>query len=100
MKINLVIKVQESCLYNLECMQGTKKLSIWILLHSSVPPGTKVLLVFPVIKADEVLVSAEPVLSDDEVVAASVVCNGNKAFLLILDMGGRGVIDALGNHER
>lgn len=46
------------------------------------------------------LVSAEPVLSDDEVVAASVVCNGNKAFLLILDMGGRGVIDALGNHER
>lgn len=100
MKINLVIKVQESCLYNLECMQGTKKLSICILLHSSVPPGTKVLLVFPVIKADEVLVSAEPVLSDDEVVAASVVCNGNKAFLLILDMGGRGVIDALGNHER
>lgn len=100
MKINLVIKVQESCLYNLECMQGTKKLSIWILLHSSVPPGTKVLLVFIVIKADEVLVSAEPVLSYVEVVAASVVCNGNKAFLLILDMGGRGVIDALGNHER
>lgn len=46
------------------------------------------------------LVSAEPVLSDDEVVAASVVCNGNKAFLLIFDMGGRGVIDSLGNHER
>lgn len=54
MKINLVIKVQESCLYNLECMQGTKKLSIWILLHSSVPPGTKVLLVFPVIMDGEV----------------------------------------------
>lgn len=78
----------------------SKNLFIWILLHSSVPPGTKVLLVFPVIKADEVLVSAEPVLSDDEVVAASVVCNGNKAFLLISDMGGRGVIDSLGNHER
>lgn len=100
MIINLVITVQESCLYNLECMQGTKKLSIWILLHSSVPPGTKVLLVFPVIKADEVLVSAEPVLSDEEVVAASVVCNGNKAFLLILDMGVRGLIDSLRNHER
>lgn len=46
------------------------------------------------------LVSAEPVLSDDEVVAASVVCSGNKAFLLIFDMGGKGVIDALGNQER
>lgn len=67
--------------------------SVWVF-------GTKVLLVFPVIKDDEVLVSAEHVLSDDEVIAASVVCIVSQAFLIILDVGVRGVVDSLGIHER
>lgn len=62
--------------------------------------GIKVLLVFLVIKVDEVLVFVEFVLFDDEVVVVFVVCNGNKVFFFIFDMGVRGLIDLLRNYER
>lgn len=58
------------------------------------------MLVFLVIMDDEVLVFVEFVLFDDEVVVVFVVCNGNKVFFFIFDMGVRGLIDLLGNYER
>lgn len=61
------------------------------LLGSVLEFGTKVLLVIPVIKDDEVLILAEPVLPDDEVVAASFESIVSQAFLIILDVGVRGV---------
>lgn len=62
--------------------------------------GVKVLLVFIVIKVDEVLVFVEFVLFYVEVVVVFVVCNGNKVFFFIFDMGVRGLIDLLRNYER
>lgn len=58
------------------------------------------MLVFLVIKVDEVLVFVEFVLFYVEVVVVFVVCNGNKVFFFIFDMGVRGLIDLLGNYER
>lgn len=58
------------------------------------------MLVFIVIKVDEVLVFVEFVLFYVEVVVVFVVCNGNKVFFFIFDMGVRGLIDLLGNYER
>lgn len=49
------------------------------------------MLVIPVIKDDEVLILAEPVLPDDEVVAASFESIVSQAFLIILDVGVRRV---------
>lgn len=78
----------------------SKNLFIWIFFYLFVLLGIKVLLVFLVIMDDEVLVFVEFVLFYVEVVVVFVVCNGNKVFFFIFDMGGRGVIDLLGNYER